>query len=360
MTEQTSKTRWGWGDALIVIAFLALVALGIYLFYKTWVAVGGFSGWLALMDRILWQYALAFGAFAAYLACLVALHVVISFASGTKLRRAKVFISFKHDYEPIATQIEHGLAGTDFEIVRIPFRAGRDHDDVIAESLEAVRSADAVIAIPGPEASWMANELGLAVGSKKPIVVIKHLPAQPLSDSLYRGYPVFDWEKLQKGGLLPMRRFLAFATKSRGDVWPQFDRSVSGALNLLVGGYMLFVVISSILKEVIRFLLAFYPHEGEVLASSSIWTLVVVVAAVFAVGFAGAFLRRLRGLAIARQKIRTREATYSEFAMVFSFVSADEAILRVLERAPLEPSYEKKEARADVPAQSAPASVPES
>ena len=342
-----SKHRWGWTNVLIIGALVALLTLGAYLFYQTWLAIGGFGGWLALMGRMLLQFGLALASFAAYLAFLAALHIVICFGSGTKVRRAKVFISYKHEYESIATQIARDLGGNDIEVVHLPFRSGRDHDDVIAESLGAVASADAVVAVPGPESSWMANELGFAVGSKIPIVVMKHLPAQPLSDSLYRGYPVFDWERLHKDGLVPLRRFLSFATLSRGDIWPQFARGVAGSVDLLIGGFAAFFVISSIAKEVNRFLLAFEPQWAELLSTVWLWALMVVVAIVFAVGFAGAFLRRLRGIAVARQKIRTREATYSEFAMVFSFVKADKAILGMLERTPLETSYKKGDGRID-------------
>jgi hypothetical protein len=47
----------------------------------------------------------------------------------------------------------------------------------------------------------------------------------------------------------------------------------------------------------------------------------------------------MRGLAVARQKIRTREATFSEFQQVFSSLDADIEILFVLEKEPLEPRH---------------------
>jgi hypothetical protein len=47
----------------------------------------------------------------------------------------------------------------------------------------------------------------------------------------------------------------------------------------------------------------------------------------------------VRGLAVARQKIRTREATFSEFQQVFSSLEADRMILGVLEKEPLQPKH---------------------
>lgn len=102
-------------------------------------------------------------------------------------------------------KIEKALERTAIHVIRLPFRRGRDHNDVIKESLGAVDSADGVVVVPGAEPSWMANELGDAVGSHKPIVVIKHLSDQPLSASLYSGYPVFAWDKI-RNDLRPLRR----------------------------------------------------------------------------------------------------------------------------------------------------------
>jgi hypothetical protein len=330
MSSEEQAKPWGWGDFVIFIVLVALFVLGGYLLYKTDVAIGGIRGWLAMVGRWFVQLALVMATFAVYVACFAVLHVVISLATGTRLRRVKIFISFKHDYESIATEIQNGLEGPDIEVLRLPFRSQRDHDDVIAESF---------VVVPGPEPSWMANELGLAVGSKKPIAVIKHLPDQHLSDSLYRGYPVFAWEKLRTCNLIPLRRFMAFSAKSRGDIRPQFFRTVAGFGKMVAAGLTAWWVISVVVKEVDRILFAFAPRKAEAVAVSWLWAILILLAAVFAIGFAQAFVRRARGLAVARQKIRTREATYSEFSAVFSLLEADATILEVLEKAPLEPGH---------------------
>jgi hypothetical protein len=166
------------------------------------------------------------------------------------------------------------------------------------------------------------------------------LANQNLSDSLYRGYAVFAWSNVCADGFRPLRRFLSFATKGRSDVWPQFLRGMAGSMDLLAKGFLAYWVISSIVKEVSQVLLAFAPRLAESVATWWLWTIFTVVAAVFAVGFAGAFLRRQRGLAVARQKIRTRAATFTEFSSVFSLLAPDRAILLALERAPLEPRHE--------------------
>jgi hypothetical protein len=203
----------------LIVVFILLFILSLY--------IAGFRSWLAPIGRAFVVSGLFWAVVAAAIALFAIVHVAVSIITGTKLRRVKIFISFKHDYESIATELEKALADRDIEAVRLPFRR-REHDNVIRESFKAVDTADGVVVVPGPQPSWLNNELSIAVARQKPIAVIKHLPAQPLSDSLYRGYPVFAWDKLHPNGFAPLRRFLNFATKSRGDVLPQFQRVLSG------------------------------------------------------------------------------------------------------------------------------------
>jgi len=190
MTSENPKANseqsapWGMGDTLAAIVVAGLIALGVYLGYKTYLNFGGFRGEMGFMGREFLQFGLVLLTFAAYVVCFFVIHLIISIVTGVRLRRIRVFISFKHDYEVIAVAIEQGLACPAIRVIRIPFTRGRDHDEVIAESLNAVTRADAVVVVPGPGTSWMANELGHAVASFKPIVVIKHLPDQLLSASL--------------------------------------------------------------------------------------------------------------------------------------------------------------------------------
>ena len=345
MTSENPKANseqskpWGWGDALALIVVGALIALGVYLAYKTYVNLGGWRGELGFMGREFLQFGLVLVTFAAYVVCFFFIHLIISVVTGVKLRPIRVFISFKHDYDAIAAAIEQGLACPAIHVIRVPFTRGRDHDEVIAESLNAVTRADAVVVVPGPGSSWMANELGHAVGSFKPIVVIKHLPDQTLSASLYRGYPVFAWDKI-RSDFAPLRRFLVFAARSRADVLPQFGRSIAGFGSLAGGALVVWVVLSGLAKEAGRFVFAFAsPLKAAVFIRYYVWGTFILFAAVFAIAFGFVLADRIRGLAVARQKIRTREATFSEFQQVFSFFDADRQILRVLEKAPLEPRH---------------------
>jgi hypothetical protein len=327
------------GDALVAVAFAGLIVLGGYLAYKTYFNLGGFRGEMSFIGHEFRQFGLVLLTFAGYVVCFFFIHLVISMATGVRLRRIRVFISFKHDYETIAAAIEHGLACPAIRVIRVPFIPGRDHDEVISASLQAVTRADAVVVVPGPGSSWMANELGHAVGSFKPIVVIKHLPDQTLSASLYRGYPVFAWDKI-RDNFAPLRRFLVFAARSRADVLPQFGRSVAGFGRTATGALVIWAIVGGLADEVGNFVFAFAsPHNRELFLSYFFWGMFALFAAAFAIGFGLVVATRIRGLAVARQKIRTRDATFAEFQQVFSFFDPDREILSALEKEPLEPRH---------------------
>jgi hypothetical protein len=338
-TGSKRSTPWGVGDTLVAIVFAGLLVLGCYLAYKTYLNLGGWRGELGFMGREFRQFGLVLLTFAGYVVCFFFIHLVISAVTGVRLRRIRVFISFKHDFEAIAEAIEQGLACRAIRVIRLPFTPRQDHDEVISESLRAVTRADAVVVVPGPGTSWMANELGHAVGSFKPIVVIKHLSDQTLSASLYRGYPVFAWDKI-RGNFAPLRRFLVLAARSRADVLPQFGRSVAGFGRTATGALIIWFVVGGLANEVGDFVFAFAsPHNRELFLSYFFWGMFALFAAAFAIGFGLVLATRIRGLAVARQKIRTRDATFAEFQQVFSFFDSDLEILDALEKEPLEPRH---------------------
>lgn len=71
---------------------------------------------------------------------------------GQGSARVKIFVCCEHHFESIATEIQNGLEGPDIEVLRLPFRSQRDHDEVIKESLEeGVGAADAVVVVPGAD-----------------------------------------------------------------------------------------------------------------------------------------------------------------------------------------------------------------
>ncbi len=341
MSSRVSDEKPGWGiaDVVIGLAGVGAVGVGLWLSWRGVQSAGGWGGTLALMKWWLSQFALVVGTAIAYLASFAALLAIGSILSGTKLRPVRVFLSFQHAYEPLAVSIDDALARAGLTVLRLPFEPGRTHDEVIRESLLRVKRADAVVVIPGPEPSWMANELGLAVGLQKSIVVIKHLDEQRLSDSLYEGYPVFDWARLEQAGVEPLARFLTFAAKGRADVARTYVRALgafgASAEAWFLTWFALLVIVNGILKAV-----GWFNLPASIKLSSAFWWFNL---ALFSVGFAFSFVKhvgaKIRGIRVARQKILLQRATYEEFEAVFSGLAGDRAILAALEREPLRPRY---------------------
>ena len=105
-------------------------------------------------------------------------------------------------------------------------------------------------------------------------------------------------------------------------------------------GVVVWWVISAVLDEIYKLVLAFAPRNAEAIAVGWLWATFILLAVVFAAAFAQMLYRRIRGLAVASQKIRTREATFAEFSAIFSLLKAEAPILNVLERTPLEPRHD--------------------
>ncbi|MES2921053.1 MAG: hypothetical protein V4819_05885 [Verrucomicrobiota bacterium] len=149
MDDDQQSKRWSLGDQVFVVVLVALFIIGVYRAYRTFVVLGGIRGELALAGQFLVEIVLVLAAFVAYIACFALVHLAVSIVTGTKLRRVRVFISFKHDHEGIATELEQALADRYIEVIKLPFLSGRDHDDVVRQSLAAVSAADAVVVVPG-------------------------------------------------------------------------------------------------------------------------------------------------------------------------------------------------------------------
>lgn len=336
--DDTEPRSGGPFDWLVVIGLIGLAVGSTALTIRSYVREE-WSGSVALIKTAFLQLGITVGLGLAYLLASGVLLALGSVLTGAKLRSVRVFISFQNAYEPIANEIERALARPYLKVIRLPFDPSRGHDDVIEESHDGVRRSDAVVVVPGPEPSWMANELGFAVGLRKPIVVIKHLENQKLSDSLYAGYPTFDWKCLQGTRAEPLARFLAFSTNSRIDilrtytriVWSFIDRVFSFAAVI----YGVGVAVDGVVKVAAWFSFA---------VSVEIWVafmrLYVIASFIgFMVVFARGVTNKWRGIRIARQKIKTQDATYDELSAIFRDSDDDTAMLKALEREPLRPRH---------------------
>lgn len=321
-----------------MIVAVALVLLTVLAGTLTWRALvhAGWEEVRAAYGRGLLQLLLVAATAVAYVGVLRIALTLASVALGARLRSGRVFISFHHDYEDVAVRIEAGLSGSGLEVVRIPFVKGRDHDDVIHDSLIAVTRADAVVVVPGSGPSWMANEVGHAVGSWKVVVVIRHLEEQDAS-SLYRGYPVFDWNKLQTAGVNPLARFLLFATNSAADIPNQAARIQARFWNVVGKVSGVWFALSIAAREITRVAGWFSVRASVAAGIAESWAFFALGAILAGVALAVGVARKVRGIRVAQQKIRTHAATFAELASVFSEVEADREILAVLQRAPLVP-----------------------
>lgn len=333
------QKSWRTKDWLVVAVVAALVVVSMFFSIRMmWRA-----GWRGMLDGTLYvlgQLGLVIAAAVAYYLVLAVVLLVGLVLTGTKARRARVFVSFQHDFEDIATAIAEGLARPALEVKKLPFAAGRAHGDVIRESRDAVRWADVVVAVPGPELSWMGIELGVASDRYKAIAVIRHLPDQTAYDALHEDYPLFDWDKLRLVGMDPLAQFILFASNNRADFWTQYARIVGAFWELLGKLIVAWFLVNMVADGVIKVTAWFDIPASLRLTAAYYWVSFSVAALLFAVAFVIGVVGRIRGLRVARQKIAERTATFAELAKVFAYTQRDSAILQVLSREPLKPRHE--------------------
>lgn len=321
-------------SALVVLVFLGLLGGLLYLGIRPYWAKG-WDGTLSLVGGAYLQLLVVILIAAGYLLLTAIFLSAGLLLSGSKLRRVRVFISFQHAYEGIAETLGELVSRSYIEVVRLPFDATRPHDFVIRESLEAVTRSDLVLVVPGPTASWSANELGHAVGSKKPIVVIKHLADQRLSDSLYENYPTFEWEKVRKANGDPLVRYIAFAANSWVDIKLTYLRVLSAflgkAFRFMFGNYTAIWVARGLL-DLTSWIDLDLRYTLEV---GLLWIYLSVFVAGFGALLAQTLARRLRCRRVARQLLLFQLPAREELSVLFEELDDDKAVLDALVPEPL-------------------------
>ncbi len=147
------------------------------------------------------------------LAAEVCLAVLLVAAFLVRYRRPRVFISFKHVHEAKAVALAKQLERAGMDILRLPF-GQYEHDHIVEFVRQALRRADALVAIPDAEsASFVDAELMAASVRRLPIALIQYQERQFQPTTLLRGYPVFDYQCLEAQGFEPLQRYLWFAAR---------------------------------------------------------------------------------------------------------------------------------------------------
>ena len=128
--------------------------------------------WLAL----LWD---ACRAYWLLLVSLVATSLVLAIAGHVPLiwraigaRRRSIFVSFQNRREHDADELGAALERSRFHALRVPYSAGAEHQSIVTGVNDLLRRADAVVCLPGQDASFVEAEVAAATVARKPVVFL--------------------------------------------------------------------------------------------------------------------------------------------------------------------------------------------
>jgi hypothetical protein len=126
-------------------------------------------------------------------------------------RRARVFISFQHDREPVADAVASEMARSKIDQVKLPFLENPDHDLLLDQVRKSIRDCDVFVCIPGSRPSFVESEVSMAFGLGKPLVfVLIEADIPRLPNTPKKGYPMFSLEQLQRDGFCTLVKFCSY------------------------------------------------------------------------------------------------------------------------------------------------------
>lgn len=165
---------------------------------------------------VLWQ------AFRGYwLALLVLLAVAATLATaghlplawrGITARKRSVFVSFQNRRETEAGELEAVLTRDRFRVLRVPFAPRSGHQVVVVAVNDLLRQADAMVCLPGQDASFVEAEVAAATVAHKPVLFL--VPAGgTLPNTADKQHPAFVHERVAAQGYAPVAEFLHHVTQ---------------------------------------------------------------------------------------------------------------------------------------------------
>lgn len=252
-----------------------------------------------------------------------------------RYRRPKVFISFKHTHEEKAQATAAALEKRGFRVLRLPF-GQYTHDEIVGFVRDALRQADALVAIPDAEhTSFVDAELMGASVRRIPIVLLQYQERQFQPTTLLRGYPVFDYHCLQAEGFAPLRRYLAFSAGHPAEYGRMLGRIFKvffDGANLVVLAILLLAFVGmeaskALLNRLTQTLWQsplFVPDADSAVFYNTVFILCLL-------GYAGYLLyRQWQVLRVARQISITGADSFQTFAKAFSILKSDRIVLRCI------------------------------
>jgi hypothetical protein len=145
-------------------------------------------------------------------------------------RGRRVFISFQHEREPMAEQLEDVLLGHGFRVLRVRYEQGARHQKVLGHMQRSQRLARAVVCIPGDARSAVDHEVYAASVLQQPVLFLLKEEGGTLPDAADKRYPMLGLETVQAQGFETVAELLHYLTDDAQAARTVFRRAVQHPL----------------------------------------------------------------------------------------------------------------------------------
>ena len=111
--------------------------------------------------------------------------------------RPSLFISYHHSHQTLSGEMEDELRVRQFQPLRIEYREGAAHQEIVATSVVKIRACDLLMSIPGSAQSFVEAEVLSASTLEKPVVFLVSENGGSLPNTASKTYPVFSLERVR-------------------------------------------------------------------------------------------------------------------------------------------------------------------
>ncbi len=264
----------------------------------------------------------------------ILLILAVLLAATKKWRKINVFIAFQHQRIEAAKKIKEHLNKSNLTVDYIPFETDAEHDRIVNNARTMIRSSDVMLTLPGQDASFVDAEVFAASTLRRVIAFIKTDDHQKLPDTSYRGYPVFNYDKLCEKDFLPLNHFLNFSCSHLKDGISIIRRAMPKSF----GGW--YFITFMFFMNIVQNTVGIFGYDRKLIfLRYFIYSSLAIAALLFMARLTVSVIKRIRLTKIARQAIRTGKYTFQELKNALGHLKKDQEILECLEQNPLDYRY---------------------
>jgi hypothetical protein len=320
---------------------LVFYALAIAISVVLWGIEYRKVGLKLVKEEFILELRLALGTFVAAIASWVLYRLVVVLIKLSKPRRAKVFISYPHEFEPTAESVAQGASDPNLTFSKISFRPRDDHNEVIDEVRKGIRSASVLLVVVANRRGFFESEIMAASVLEKPIILLAQGDSFSFPATAYNSYPVLDLSVLERTGYKSLIQLLHLAVGTKASV-DLARRAASEVVDMwFFGGCLLLAVIFSSpigsflyvgLKAILLLSAIVFGSSG--LVAKGVYLdyipIAIFVVVIILAGFSklfGEFLRNDRIGRVIRQDLKSRSLTNAHLRNLLAERTTGEMIL---------------------------------